>query len=80
MNGLRNMNILAEGGTLPPVSVGTSMGMPTWHDMVQNVANRAPKNHAGSMESWTLLQRVWMTMGYVLSVGGRLFDSRFPRS
>lgn len=35
--------------------------------------------HAWSLDLWTLPQRVWMTIGCLLIVGGRLFDARFRR-
>ena len=36
-------------------------------------------NHTWYLDLWTLPQRVWMTLGCLLIVGGRLFDARFHR-
>ena len=35
--------------------------------------------HISYFELWTLPQRVWMTLGCLLIVGGKLFDARFLR-
>jgi hypothetical protein len=35
--------------------------------------------HTWYLDLWTLPQRVWMTVGCLLIVGGRLFDARFLR-
>jgi hypothetical protein len=35
--------------------------------------------HTWYLDLWTLPQRVWMTIGCLLIVGGRLFDARFLR-
>jgi hypothetical protein len=35
--------------------------------------------HTWYLDLWTLPQRVWMTFGCLLIVGGRLFDARFLR-
>ena len=35
--------------------------------------------HTWYLDLWTLPQRVWMTLGCLLIVGGRLFDARFLR-
>lgn len=35
--------------------------------------------HTWYLDLWTLPQRVWMTIGCLLIVGGRLLDARFLR-
>ena len=35
--------------------------------------------HSWYLDLWTMPQRVWMTIGCLLMVGGKLFDARFPR-
>ncbi len=47
---------------------------------VQTINTRGITSHTWYLDLWTVPQRVWMTIGALLIVCGRMFDARFPRA
>jgi hypothetical protein len=62
------------------ISVGDFTDTKVLSDAVQVVDVRGMGGHTWYLDLWTVPQRVWMTIGCLLIVGGKMFDARFPRT